>query len=127
MNHHGQMTQTSAQSGALDVVVTDNPAAHRYEAHIDGELAGLATYRLKDDRVVFNHVEVYPKWERKGVGSTLVRTALDDVVARGKQITPLCPFVIGYVRRHPEYREHIAAAHPADRDPAAPCASDPED
>jgi predicted GNAT family acetyltransferase len=113
VNHHGRMTHGSAEPPALDVVVTDNHAAHRYEAHIDGELVGLTTYLLIDDRVVFTHAEVYPKWEGHGVGSSLARGALDDVVTQGKLITPKCPFIVDYVRQHPAYLEHVDEHHRA--------------
>jgi predicted GNAT family acetyltransferase len=106
------MTQNPPES-ALDVVVTNHEAASRYEAHVDGQLAGLTTYRLVADRVIFTHAEVYPKWEGRGVGHALARGALDDTIARGKLITPLCPFIVDYVRHHPEYVEHVDVAHRA--------------
>ncbi|HEX3825261.1 MAG TPA: GNAT family N-acetyltransferase [Mycobacteriales bacterium] len=108
------MTHTSPGGAALDVVVTNKETASRYEAHIDGELAGLTTYRLVDDRVVFTHAEVYPRWEGQGVGSALARGALDDVIAQGKQITPVCPFILDFVGRHPEYLEHVDEHHRAE-------------
>jgi hypothetical protein len=108
------MTQTSHEGAGLDVIVTNKETASRYEAHIDGELAGLTTYRLVGDHVVFTHAEVYPRWEGQGVGSALAKGALDDVIAHGKQITPLCPFIVDFVRRHPEYVEHVDEHHRAD-------------
>jgi predicted GNAT family acetyltransferase len=100
----------SAQA-ELDVVVTDNAEAHQYEARVGAELAGIAQYRLREDRVVFVHTEVFPRWVGKGIASRLIGTALDDVVGRGLRITPLCPFVCGYLRRHPEYLPHVDEAH----------------
>jgi uncharacterized protein len=101
----------AADDAALDVAVTNNESAGRYEAHVDGVLAGFTTYRNRDNRVVFTHAEVYPRWEGQGVGSALARGALDDVVARGKVITPLCPFIVDYVIRHPSYLEHVDEPH----------------
>jgi len=91
-----------------DVVVTDNPAAHRFEVRVGGELAGLTTYVVADNRVIFTHAEVYPRHEGHGVGSTLARAALDDVIARGMLITPSCPFIRDFVQHHPSYQEHVA-------------------
>jgi predicted GNAT family acetyltransferase len=105
------MTQTFHSEDAVDVVVTNNAAAQRYEAHVDGELAGLTTYVAVGDRVVFTHAEVDARWEHKGVGSALARGALDDVVAHGKLITPKCPFIVSYVLSHPSYLEHVDARH----------------
>jgi uncharacterized protein len=111
LTHHGAMTQPPAGSGEPDIVVTNNPAARRYEVRVDGDLAGLTTYLLDDNRVVFTHAEVYPRWEGHGVGSALAKSALDDVIAQGKLITPKCPFIIDYIRRHPSYLDHVDERH----------------
>jgi hypothetical protein len=104
------MSQSSQDTPAVNVAVTDNKAQLRYEAHIDGERVGLATYLLQGDQVAFNHVEVDPKWEGQGVGSALARGALDDTIARGKVITPQCPFVVDFVSRNPAYLPNVDAA-----------------
>jgi uncharacterized protein len=113
------MTRTFHDADAVDVVVTNNTAARQYEAHVDGELAGLTTYVLVADRVVFTHAEVDPRWEHKGVGSALARGALDDVIAAGKLITPKCPFIVSYVLSHPSYLENVDARHRAELEATA--------
>jgi predicted GNAT family acetyltransferase len=91
-----------------DVATSNNPAEHRYEAHIDGELAGFAAYRLTDDLVVFTHTEVDPRFEGQGVGSTLARFALDDVRASGKRrVRPECAFIRDWIDHHPEYADLV--------------------
>ena len=86
-----------------EVEVRDDPERHRYEARLDGVLAGFADYRLRPGRIVFTHTEV--DVEGRGVGSALVRGALDDVRRRGLKVTPLCPFVRSFLDRHPEYAD----------------------
>ena len=89
-----------------DVEVRDNPAKNRYEAWLDGELAGIAVYGLSDHAIVFLHTEVDEKFEGHGVGSALARGALDDVRAKGdRDVVPLCPFIRSYIDRHPDYGE----------------------
>jgi predicted GNAT family acetyltransferase len=91
--------------------VTNSPDQHRYEARIDGELAGFAEYRTTDRLVTFVHTEVLAEFEGRGVGSGLVRAALDDVRATGRQVRAVCPFVKGYIERHPgEYRDLVESA-----------------
>ncbi len=87
-----------------DVVTTHNPSASRYEAHLDGELAGFAEYQLTDRLVIFTHTEVGDAFEGKGIGSALARFALDDVRADGsRRVLPLCPFIKGWIGKHPDY------------------------
>ncbi|NUR08395.1 MAG: N-acetyltransferase [Nocardioidaceae bacterium] len=91
-----------------DLVVVDNPDLHRYEARApDGTVLGFSAYRLAGDTVVFTHTEVDPATEGQGVGSRLVRGALDDVRRRGVLMVPRCPFVKAYVERHPEYTDLV--------------------
>jgi predicted GNAT family acetyltransferase len=89
-----------------EVTVRKSSERSRYEAVIDGDVAGYADISEDADTVVFPHVEVVRAWQGQGVASALVRQAFDDVIASGKTITPLCPFAVGYVKRHPEYAEH---------------------
>lgn len=94
-----------------DVVTSHNPDKHRYEAHLDGELAGFAEYQLTDDLVVFTHTEVHRKFEGKGVGSALARFGLDDVRAGGtRKVLPLCPFIKGWIGKHREYVDLVYGA-----------------
>ena len=91
-----------------DVATSHNPEAHRYEAHIDGELAGFSEYQLTDQLVIFTHTEVGEEFGGMGVGSTLARFALDDVRADGqRQVLPLCPFIKGWIDKHPDYQDLV--------------------
>jgi uncharacterized protein len=83
-------------------VITDAPSRERYEAHLDGELAGILEYRVTRGRIALIHTEVLPVHEGRGVGSALVRFALDDARRRELRVIPTCPYVQDYLRRHPE-------------------------
>ena len=87
----------------MAIEVRNNEDAARYEAVLDGQVAGFAAYQLSGDRVVFTHTEVSPQAEGKGVASTLIRWALDDVRRQAKRVVPLCPFVVAFLKRHPDY------------------------
>ncbi len=89
-----------------DVVITDNPAQSRYEAHIDGELAGIAQYELSGHSIVFLHTEVLPAFEGHGVASTIVRTSLDEIRAKGERdVVPICPFYRAFIDKHADYAD----------------------
>ena len=88
-----------------DVQVTDNPDAGRYDAHVNGELAGYLVYREEEGGIILVHTEVFDAFE----GGRLVSTALDEIRERGLSVTPLCRFAAGYIDKHPEYADLIAA------------------
>ena len=92
-----------------DVDVRDNPADSRFEAYVDGALAGFAEYDLTDGVITFVHTEVDDAYEGQGVGSGLVRAALDDVLGRGdlRGVRASCPFVRSWIRRHPDYLHRV--------------------
>jgi predicted GNAT family acetyltransferase len=83
--------------------VRDAGERRRFEAFVDGELAGFAEYTLGKDLIVFPHTEVDPAFEGKGVGGALARAALDSARERGLAVLATCPFIAGWMRRHPEY------------------------
>ena len=82
--------------------IRDNPAQGRYEARLDGHLA-IITYRREEGRITFIHTVVSPALEGHGVASKLVRAALDDARQQGSAVIPLCPYMVIFIRRHPEY------------------------
>ena len=92
-----------------DVQVTDNPEAGRYDAHMDGELAGYLVYREEEGGIILVHTEVFDAFEGQGVGGRLVSAVLDEIRDRGLSVTPLCRFAAGYIDRHPEYADLLAA------------------
>lgn len=90
-----------------DVETSNNPGDSRYEAHLDGELAGIAAYVLEgEDVIVFTHTEVDERFEGHGVGSALARFALDDVRrAGGRRVVPRCQFIEAWIDKHPDYAD----------------------
>ncbi len=85
------------------------PEQSRYEIRDGDRLLGVAAYELRGDEIRFTHTEVNPDAGESGLGSTLVRGALDDVRGKGLQVVPLCSFVRGWIERHPEYRDLVDA------------------
>src|SRR5687767_343539 len=91
------------------VEVRDVPGERRFEALVDGAVAGWSRYVRRPDRVVFLHTEVEPAFEGQGVGSALARGALDQVRAEGLLAEPRCPFVAAWLQRHREYADLVWA------------------
>lgn len=81
----------------------------RYELVDDGEVVGIADYRIDGDHVVFPHTEVRPHRRGEGLGQVLVRGALDDVRSSGRLVVPRCWFVAQFFDANPGYADLRAA------------------
>jgi len=84
--------------------VSDNLAHHRFELEVEGHVA-KTYYKIEDGVITFIHTEVPPELGGKGVGSRLIKGALDQVRARGLKVIAECPFVKAYIEKHPEYAD----------------------
>jgi predicted GNAT family acetyltransferase len=100
-----------ADEDAVEVV--DDPTGERYVLRRGGEEVGEVAYRRVPDRTVLIHTEVDPERGGRGLGSRLVREALDAERDRGAVIEPRCPFVAHFIRKHPDYATLV---HPGYRD-----------
>jgi uncharacterized protein len=85
-----------------DIEVTDNRDHNRYEIKVGNDVAQII-YKLGEKSITFLHTEVPPALEGQGLASKLAKFALEDARARNLSVTPLCPFVASYIRRHPDY------------------------
>lgn len=94
----------------METEVVDQPDHKRYEIRVDGELAGFADYILTPGMITFTHTEIDQSFEGKGMGGVLTREALDDVRERELTVLPVCPFVKGWIERHPEYLDLVHRA-----------------
>jgi predicted GNAT family acetyltransferase len=96
--------------------VTDAPGAERYEARVDGNLAGFATYTRTSDTITFLHTVVEPEYGGQGIGSALARTALDEARVTGLKVVPTCSFIAGWITHHPDYEDLVSQPSGSDTD-----------
>jgi predicted GNAT family acetyltransferase len=86
----------------MNNAVSNNAAQHRFELKVDGHIAA-AHYELAGDLITFVHTEVPAELGGKGIGSKLVKGALDRVRADGLMVVAQCPFVRSWIEKHPDY------------------------
>jgi uncharacterized protein len=101
-------------AAAPGIVVRDNPRELRYEALVDDRVVGIIRYRQEPGLVVLIHSEIDLDLEGTGVGAELVRGALADIRERDLRVVPHCPYIIDYIRDHPEEADFVGF------DPAVP-------
>ncbi|MBT8238278.1 MAG: N-acetyltransferase [Croceitalea sp.] len=90
----------------MDHKVTDNSAKKQYELLVDDKLARLE-YIVAQNRIFLTHTEVPIGLEGRGIGSELIRQVLEDIQLKNMILVPLCPFVAGYIKKHPEWKSLV--------------------
>jgi predicted GNAT family acetyltransferase len=86
--------------------VSNAEGQHRFELEEEGGLA-FVTYILEGDQITFTHTIVPEEMEGRGVGSRLVRGALDEARERGLKVVPACSFVRHFIETHDEYQDLV--------------------
>ena len=84
--------------------VVNNKADHRYELAVDGHIAATY-YKVEGKIITFVHTEVPPELSGKGIGSKLIRGALDQVRADGFKVIAQCPFVKAFIEKNADYQD----------------------
>jgi predicted GNAT family acetyltransferase len=82
--------------------ITDNLAARRFEAIVDGHRCVL-DYRITGRILALDHAGVPPEVGNRGIAGALTRFALDSARERGMEVEPNCSYVAAWIRRHPDY------------------------
>jgi predicted GNAT family acetyltransferase len=95
---------------AAPLTVRDNPDRRRFEIDLgDGSLA-IAEYTLPAGKIMFTHTEVPEAHEGKGIGTTLIRFALDAARERGLKVIPICPFFAAYMQKNADVQDLLDPA-----------------
>ena len=90
--------------------IVDNTALHRFELHLDGEIA-FVLYSREHNSIRLIHTEVPNQMRGKGVGSSLVNGVIRLAERQKVSVIPSCPFVADYLKRHPEYAQTVDTEH----------------
>lgn len=96
-----------------DAEVRENVEKQRFEIWIGDERAGFTVYEGHGSTLSFVHTEIDPRFGGQGLGSILIRQALDSVRARDIAVLPFCPFVKAFIQKHPDYLGLVPAARRA--------------
>ena len=79
----------------------------RFEASLPEGLC-RADYRRVADTLHMVHTEVPPEARGRGIAGEVVQAALDYAAGNRLKVMPLCSYVRGYMRRHPETQALLA-------------------
>ena len=100
-----------------DVTISNNPDRERFEVLDAGKVIGKAWYKAYDadgsGERIFYHTVIDDGYAGQGLAGRLAKVALEETVAAGLRIVPVCPFIKSYIGRHPEYGASTVATTPA--------------
>jgi uncharacterized protein len=85
------------------VSVRDNPRVFRFELRVNEVFAGYVSYRDARSGRAFEYTVIATEYEGMGLASQLIRYALDEARAAGRNVLPFCPFVRSFIQQHPAY------------------------
>lgn len=93
-----------------EVTVSQNEDDSRFEAFAAGALLGYIDYKIDGKVMDLPHTLVFPEFEGQGVASSLTRQALDMIRKMDDEmkVTPTCPYIATWIKRHPEYEDMVA-------------------
>ena len=69
-------------------------------------------YNIIGSQIVLEHTEVPKALRGRGLADALARTALEYARVNQLAVIPVCPFVIRYLSRHPEYESLLTQPRP---------------
>lgn len=84
----------------MSISILKNDELNRFEIYSDGELAGFADFKIENQMISYTHTEIVPKFGGQGLGSQLIKEALDEALKQNFEVAPHCSFVSAYIRRH---------------------------
>ncbi|MGH3352486.1 MAG: GNAT family N-acetyltransferase [Nocardioides sp.] len=92
--------------------VTREHDPDRYQIAVDDAVAGFTQFVDDSNQRIFFHTVVHKEYGGRGLGSELVRHALDETRGQGVRIVPVCPYVKAFLERHTEYADDIDPVTP---------------
>ena len=90
----------------MKLSVTNNDQENRFEAEHEGKTAFIE-YEMQGDIFNLTHTEVPKEIEGAGVGTELVRGALDIIKDEGKSVKPTCPFIAHFIEENSECKSLV--------------------
>lgn len=89
--------------------LTFNEKDSRYEQNVDEHIVYARTH-MKGDVLYIDYVFAPPELRGKGASSVFMKALMALVREKGWKANPICGFAAGWLRKHSEYNDLIAAS-----------------
>jgi uncharacterized protein len=98
------------------ITVRNAPQLRRYELLVGDTVIGKAHYLpyegSRGPERIFYHTTVSEDYAGQGLAARLVQDALDDTLAAGIAVVPVCPYVQVWLGKHPDYQPRMTGVRP---------------
>ena len=91
----------------MSISIVKSEKLNRFEIYFDGELAGFAEFEVSNQKISYPHTEIDPRFGGKGLGSQLIKEALDEALEQNLEVAPYCSFVSAYIKKNSEKYLHL--------------------
>ena len=89
------------------IPLINNAATNRFEITVDGAVAFIE-YKQTQHAIALLHTEVPKEMEGRGIAGALVEKTRHYIEKHHLRLIPLCPYVVVYLKRHPEWNRLVA-------------------
>lgn len=104
--------RTLMNDAQLGLTVVEDDELRRYELLVARTTVGTLDFRRLGRRRVLGHTEIAADQRGRGLGTTLIKAVLDDLVATGVRVTNYCPAVEHFLQEHPQCLVVLDPSHP---------------
>ena len=87
-----------------DLIITHDPAGHRFSITVGGVEAHLE-YLRHGAVLTITHTIVPEAIGGRGIAGALVKAAMDHARAEGLKVNPVCSYSAAWMARHPDYQD----------------------
>ena len=91
----------------MSISIVKKEELNRFEIYSDGELAGFVEFKVANQKISYTHTEIDPRFSGQGLGSQLIKEALDEANKQNLEVAPYCSFVSAYIKKNSEEYLHL--------------------
>ncbi|KCZ52333.1 GNAT family N-acetyltransferase [Hyphomonas pacifica] len=92
----------------INIKREEGDAGGRYVTVVNGHKAEMTWSKAGTSRIIIDHTGVPKELGGLGVGTALVKRAVEDARRDGIKIIPLCPFAKAQIEKHTEWQDILA-------------------
>ncbi len=89
----------------MDVI--RNTERNRFELLHGGREIGTLAYSFDGDVTVLERIEVEQEFSGQGLAAEFTEAVLTQMRADEEAVIPKCPYVRGYILKHPQWRDVV--------------------